>query len=312
MSYNATARRLLISSPGDIPQSDLAIVRRAIGRWNAVYGHQFASVIVPISWGTNAAAEFGRHPQEILNDQLVDNCDICLALFANRLGTETPNAESGTVEEINRLYDAGCYVAVLRSVRPVDASCLDLNQASRLREYMTSICNKSLVLPYGDDLELQSHVDAVLNAAVSRDRARAELQLQAAEGGTAGLGNMQPIAEVWPRVESEERVKSDSKGRVRTSRYWYLTLANAGNAPARNVKFRTELPESSGDGEAWFVHGGNGSDDDEPEAIESLAPSGDIRFPIFASMGSAQQVRCVVTWEDARGEQENVATLRLS
>jgi hypothetical protein len=86
MSYNATVRRLLISCPGDIPQADLAIVRRAISRWNAVYGHQFASVIVPVSCGSNAAAEFGRHPQEILNEQLVDDCNICVAIFANRLG----------------------------------------------------------------------------------------------------------------------------------------------------------------------------------------------------------------------------------
>ena len=183
VSYNATARRLLISCPGDIPQTDLAIVRRAIGRWNATYGHLFASVVVPISWGLNAAAEFGRHPQEILNEQMVDDCDICLALFANRLGTETPNAESGTVEEINRLHAAGCYVAVLRSARPVDASRLDLEQATRLQAYMTDLRDKALVLTYSDDIELQSHVDAVLNTAVSRDRARAELQLQAKEDG---------------------------------------------------------------------------------------------------------------------------------
>lgn len=311
MSYNATARRLLISCPGDIPQEDLAIVRRAISRWNAVYGHQFASVIVPISWGSNAAAEFGRHPQEILNEQLVDDCDICVAIFANRLGTETPNAESGTVEEINKLHDAGCYVAILRSARPVDASHLDLDQAGRLREYMTELRDKALVLSYGDDLELQSHVDAILNTAVSRDRARAELQLQATEDGTQTAPKFESVAEVWPRVESEERVKSDSKGRVRMSRYWWLTLANTGNAPARNVTFRTEVIDSDSDEEAWFVHRGNGGEDDD-KLIEALAPSGDMRFPIFASMGSAQQVRCTVKWEDDRGEQENVATLRLS
>src|SRR6476661_2513996 len=117
MSYSATVRHLLVSSPGDIPPRDLEIIRKSINRWNFTYGQQFASAVIPVAWGTHAAAEFGRHPQAALNDQIVDGCDICIALFANRLGTETPNAESGTVEEIERLHRLGRYVAILRSAR---------------------------------------------------------------------------------------------------------------------------------------------------------------------------------------------------
>jgi hypothetical protein len=199
--------------------------------------------------------------------------------------------------------------AILRSARPVDASRLDLEQASRLRDYLTNLRDSALVLSYQDDLELQSHVDAILNTAVSRDRARAELQLQAAEDGTPGL--TQAVAEVWPRVESDERVKSDSRNRLRTTRRWYLVLANTGDAPARNVEFRIEVVDAPHDAEAWVVHTGRPRGE-KPEAIESLAPGGDIRFPILASLGTVPQARCVVTWEDDRGEQENVATLRLA
>ncbi len=55
--------------------------------------------MLPISWGQHAAAVFGRPPQEIINEQLVDECDGCIAIFHMRLGTATESAESGTAEE---------------------------------------------------------------------------------------------------------------------------------------------------------------------------------------------------------------------
>jgi hypothetical protein len=263
-----------------------------------IYGTQLASVVIPVSWGVNAAAEFGRHPQVALNDQIVDDCDICIALFANRLGTETPNAESGTAEEIERLHDRGRYVAILRSARPVNAAALDLDQAGRLNEYLKGLRDKALILEYADDAELQSHVDAILNTAVSRDSARAQLQRQESSPTAAR------VAEVWPRVDSEERTSTDSKGRLKSRRNWYLVLANTGDAPARNVTVDTG--DSGSEEESWMIHGL----DDGP--IEVIAPRDEIRFTILATLGSAPQVRCTVRWTDDRGEQENVATLRLT
>lgn len=296
MTYSANVHRLLVSSPGDVPLSDLAIVRNSINRWNGVYGHQFGSVVVPISWGTHAAAEFGRPPQAVLNDQLVDNCDICIALFANRLGTKTSEAESGTDEEIRRLRDAGRYVAILKSRRQVEMETVDLEQATRLQSYLDQATREGLILSYADDAELHNHVDAILNTAVARDRAKAEAQLTMVGHPAART------AEVWPRVESTEQTESDSRGRIKTRRRWYLVLTNTGDAPAYNVSFTTESPD---DGESWFING------DQDEVVETLAPHGDMRFSILATLGSPQQVRCTVRWRDDRGNQENAATLRL-
>lgn len=300
MPFSSMVYRLLVSSPGDVSLADLAIIRDCINRWNGVYGHQFASVILPISWGSHAAAAFGDYPQAIINEQLVDSSDMCIALFANRIGTQTQIAESGTAEEIERLHNAGRYVAVLRCRRAVNMAGVDLDQAKRLDDYMAKVKESALVLSYEDDAELQRHVDNILSNAITQARTRAEVQLE-----TTPAGDATKTAEIWPRVESEERLKTDSKGRVKTSRYWYLVLANTGNAPAENVEFTTET-EGDTAGEAWFVHR-----DEEDSSIEVLAPHGEARFSIFASFGSAQQVRCTVTWTDDRGEQTNSATLRL-
>ena len=64
MAYPGVIRHCLISCPGDIPDVDLAIVHQAINRWNGIYGPSFKTVIVPISWGSHAAAEFGQPPPE--------------------------------------------------------------------------------------------------------------------------------------------------------------------------------------------------------------------------------------------------------
>jgi hypothetical protein len=46
------------------------------------------------------------------------------------------------------------------------------------------------------------------------------------------------------------------------------------------------------------------------DALESLAPGGEARYPLALFMGAAAQVRCVVSWTDTAGAHENTATLR--
>ncbi|MFJ6778365.1 hypothetical protein [Streptomyces yangpuensis] len=292
MAFSASVRRLLISSPGDVPRSDLPIIQQSINRWNGVYAEQFGSIIMPISWGTHAAAEFGQPPQKILNRQLVDKCDACIAIFANRLGTPTELHESGTAEEISRLSESGKYVGILRCRRPVDASTIDLTQATRLNEYIAGIESSALILDYANDADLARHVETILVATVSREEARNDFQLQNTQRGEG------PTAEVWPHVDATDR-----PGR----RNWYLVLNNTGDGPARDV--RVEIDADASNGDPWEIateRTGDGPD------LGVLAPRSEVRFQIFASLASAAQVNCTVSWSDFRGEQKNTASLRLA
>jgi hypothetical protein len=298
MAYSALVRRLLISCPGDVPARDLEIVHKAINRWNGVYGEAFGAVMIPISWGTHAAAEFGRPPQEILNKQLVDQSDICLALFANRLGTPTSEAESGTAEEIQRLSSTERYVGVLRSRRPIEMAHVGLEQAQRLEAYLAKLSNSALVLEYVSDDELSQRVDTILASAVSRDQGRADLQLQMASKPSAH------VAEIWPRIDTHDRIVPDG-----TRRNWYLVLSNTGNSPARDVEIAMESSNSRGqDLPRVYVD----EFDSEPR-IEILAPRSETRFQLDFSEGfDYPQFNCTVSWMDDRGRQENTATLRLA
>ena len=162
----------------------------------------------------------------------------------------------------------------------------------KLDDLCERLQSESLMLEYADDADLVQHVDVIVNRAVSGSEARAEALAQATPAR----------AEVWPRVDRSERVRTDTRGRVKTEQEWRLVLSNTGAEPARKVRYRLEqespdagvLPETPG----------------EPSEIEVLAPRGEASYVLFMHSGVADQARCVVTWEDSAGEHENVATLR--
>jgi hypothetical protein len=289
--YSSTVHRLLISAPGDVPETDFGVVIAAINRWNAIYGRQFAAVVVPTHWRLHAAPEHGNRPQASLNSQLVDTADILVALFWHRFGSSTGEAESGTIEEIDEAERNGAHVVILRCARDLP-QIADPDQMKKLRAFYEEARPTSLMLEYGNDADLARHIDTVLSRAVTRDDVRAE----------AAVERSRQPAEVWPRVESSEQVSTDSKGRMKTRRRWQLVLANTGAEPARNVRYRLE---AENDGDNLPI------EPDDQRELEVLPPNGEAPYVLMLHMGVAHQVRCIVTWEDATGEHEHRATLRL-
>jgi hypothetical protein len=303
--YSTTAYQLLISAPSDLPEEDIRAAFDAVARWNVLYGRPQNATVVPTHWSHHSAAEHGTRPQESLNKQLVEDADILIALFWHRLGSPTGDAESGTVEEIEEASAHGGYVGVLRCTRAIPPGDLDADQATRLKAFLDEIRPKSLILEYEGAVALRERVDTVLTTAITVLRTRAEAQAaatanpgeEATDRATASQGT-----EVWPRVERSESVRTDAKGRVKPESRWQLVLSNTGDEPAKRVRYRLEA---------------EGPDDDnlplqlgDPGELEVLAPHADAAYTLLMHMGVADQARCVVTWEDATGERENIATLR--
>lgn len=107
MAYKTLVLHLLISAPADVPDEDLAVIRKTISQWNLTFGRAVGLTVLPVSWSEHAATEFGERPQEIINGQIVEESDLAIALFYDRLGTPTSEAASGTAEEIKVLVEAG-------------------------------------------------------------------------------------------------------------------------------------------------------------------------------------------------------------
>lgn len=295
MPYSAQIYPLLISSPGDV-SNDARLVANAAHRWSVIYSRNFGTNVLPLYWASHAAAEYGVRPQEALNKQLVEQADIVIALFWHRLGTETGEAESGTVEEIEKAYERGAHVAVLRRRRHIPSGDLDPDQAKRLDVYLDSIRDKALILEYSDENDLRQHVETILTRVVSTSATKAEVQSEEAPGPAA----TESPAQVWPRVDRREGVKTDFQGRLKTDNRWFLVLSNTGREPAKHVKY---FLEPDGEGEAPF-------DPEEDRELEVLAPGTDAENQLHMHSGVASQAQCTVTWKDSAGEHANIATLR--
>ena len=99
MPYQATAYKVMIASPSDVSE-ERDIVRQEIYKWNAINSDSRKIILLPVGWETHSAPEMGERPQEIINKQILGDCDLLVGIFWTRLGTPTGKYDSGTVEEI--------------------------------------------------------------------------------------------------------------------------------------------------------------------------------------------------------------------
>jgi len=152
MAYDARVLQILIASPGDVGD-ERQIMANVIFEWNYVNSRDRSIVLLPLRWETNAFPELGIGPQDAINQQVVDYCDMAVGVFWTRLGTPTEVAASGTAEEITRVADAGKPVMLYFSREKVDLETIDLQEYDRLKNFKETLRSKALIEDY------QTHID---------------------------------------------------------------------------------------------------------------------------------------------------------
>ncbi|HQT00819.1 MAG: DUF4062 domain-containing protein [Hydrogenophilales bacterium 16-64-46] len=198
MSYVAKTFNVMIASPGDVA-SERSIVRDVVYEWNAVHSNARKIVLLLIGWESHSSPEMGASPQAVINNQVLEKCDLLVGVFWTRLGTETDEYASGTVEEIERHVEAGKPAMLYFSSQPVALNTVDLKQVENLKSFKDSCRGKGLYESY------DSHADF-------RTKFYRHLQLKVNEhplfcGGPAEEG--ESVAESktnLPSLTSEARV----------------------------------------------------------------------------------------------------------
>ena len=149
MSFSARAYRILIASPSDVNRErELAV--QAIQEWNDANSADRQVVLLPVRWETHSAPEYNQRPQAVINKQFADGVDAVVGIFWTRLGSPTGEADSGTIEEIQRADAAGKPVMLYFSSAPQNPDDLDLEQLANLREFKKKTWRKALVGQYSD------------------------------------------------------------------------------------------------------------------------------------------------------------------
>lgn len=240
MSFTASVLRVMIASPSDIPDARDA-VEAAINDWNNANAKNKQVVLLPWRWETSSVPVLGDHPQSLINAQGVDESDIVFALFGSRLGSPTPDAVSGTVEEIERAVASGKPVHLYFSTASLPND-VDTRQLDGLREFRTEISQRGLLGEFATTAQLGHKVWK----AIEYDIAQLDLGVPVLPSGTRGV-------RFSAQARRERELKSyDKKGNPRYSNRHWIEVTNSGDEDATDVVF-----ESVGDDSSMMLPGGN-------------------------------------------------------
>src|SRR5438045_1658210 len=91
--------RCLLISPGDVAEERDALTK-LVNDWNAQIGCGLGVRVELVRWESHATPDMSGPPQEVINTQLLGDCDLGIAVFWSRLGTPTSTHPSGSVEEV--------------------------------------------------------------------------------------------------------------------------------------------------------------------------------------------------------------------
>lgn len=241
MPFDATVVRVLLASPGDTI-TDRAVARTVIGTWNAEHASRLNVVLLPVGWETDSTPEWGSHPQDALNRQLVDQCDVVIGVFWARLGSATANAPSGTAEEIERVAGSGKPVLLYFCRKDVPLDQVDPEQITALRGFEASIREKVLYETYGDDAEFASKLARGLTAVV-HDRFLTDRVVEANRESSAGAGPVKGIRLTSPPVPKQQaRLSARLENHGRSHR---LVLSNTGTVDMAQVDVDVPAEASS-------------------------------------------------------------------
>jgi hypothetical protein len=226
---------VLIVSPGDV-QRFRDVVHDVVLHWNAAgQSSRRGVVMLPVRWEYDVVPAMGADAQSIINEQIVDDADIVIALFHSRLGSATPRAVSGSAEEIERgrEHNLGTHVFICDAAVPRDHQP---QQLAAVRAYEKELQEKGLLGTFTDESQLRGLVDKALD----RGAALLEERLTSPAGKNASL----PVLDS-ALVALGENCDLPEDAAARAVKRLDRTLQRQGAVCARSVRYDVEVGHSS-------------------------------------------------------------------
>ena len=93
--------KIVFCGPGDV-RKELEIAADVIEAWNLRNFESQNCGVSLTNWKKNAIPSMEKRGQAVINDQLIDEADLMIAVFWRRFGTPTGMHSSGTEEEVVR------------------------------------------------------------------------------------------------------------------------------------------------------------------------------------------------------------------
>lgn len=231
----------MIASPSDTTEARDE-VESAIYRWNTLHAQTKKIILQPWRYESSSVAVLGGHPQSLINSQGLDQADIVFALFGSRLGSPTPAAVSGTVEEIQRAIDQGKPVHLYFSSGSLPAD-VDTAQLEGLRAFKAEISERGLLGEFNDPRDLGYQVFSAIEHDI-QDLDTSDLATSVKPQGVKLTAQ--------PKEDREHR-GFDKRGKAQYRTRRWIEVSNTGDVDAEDVTF-----EAAGEKPRMWILGESG------------------------------------------------------
>ncbi len=196
MSFDATAVNVMIASPSDV-KGEREIIRSIIAEWNTLHSEEKQLVLLPVGWESHSSPRMGDRPQELINRQVLERCDLLVAIFWTRLGTQTGEAPSGTIEEIEKHLSKDKPAMIYFSDVPIPPASIDGDQYRALRAFREACKTRGVVYEFSSRDEFRDAFRRHLDQTISNDflkllKTRQSEEYQVSE--PAGFSHLSPEA----------------------------------------------------------------------------------------------------------------------
>lgn len=192
MSYQAKVFNVMVAAPSDVGE-ELSIIKEVIDQWNTLHSESKKIVLLPTHWKTHSSPEMGRGPQDIINAQVLAKCDLLVGVFWTRIGTETPNYQSGTVEEINKHSDSGKITMLYFSNHKIEPSKIDLNQKKAVEDFKKQCKNLGLYADYNSHEEFKEKFNSNLTHKINNHSLFQDIHVD--KSGDLGQNTVKDLSE---------------------------------------------------------------------------------------------------------------------
>ena len=171
MTRQSLVVQVFVASPSDVSE-ERAILETVIVQLNLIWSRTLGLTFELLRWETAVRPAFAPDPQAAINDQIGSDYDVLIGIVWGRLGTETPRAISGTVEEFERaharLKSHGTLPEIMLYFKdaPIAPSKIDPAQLKGVQDFKRSLSDKGGVYSEFEDLagfesSLRAHLSAV-------------------------------------------------------------------------------------------------------------------------------------------------------
>ena len=147
--YQADVYRIMLASPSDI-QDEIEVAFDVLNHWNVLHSEKNKMVLLPLHWSISSYPASGKHPQKLLDKQVVEKSDFLVCVFGAKLGTPTDTEISGTVEEIKEHRKAGKDVMVFFKLSIDNITSVDPEQLQKIKDFKENIKNDVLWCDFSD------------------------------------------------------------------------------------------------------------------------------------------------------------------